>query len=66
MASYTITRITEEPTLENGKPAAVIRVEFTVGTDGPFFERWPKSEFTDYLAQQKLSAFASSLERLRQ
>ena len=66
MASYTIISVVEEPGLKNGQPDPHIRVEFKVGPDGPFFERWPKSEFTEYLAQQKLTTFAHTLERLRQ
>jgi len=65
MANYTIISVVEEPGLKNGQPDPHIRVEFKVGPDGPFFERWLKAEFVDYAVQQKLTAFAQSIERLR-
>jgi len=62
---YTIIRMIEEPILENGKASARILIEFKVGTDGPFFERFDKATFNDTDARLRLSGFASSLKRLR-
>ena len=64
-SAYTITRMTEEPLFENGKAASKILVEFKVGTDGPFFERFPKEGFNGGLVQTKLTQFAAELTRLR-
>jgi hypothetical protein len=65
MAAYIITRITEEAGFAGGKPAATIRVEFMVGEDGPFFQRFPKDAFTDAAAQASLASFADAIERTR-
>jgi len=65
MPTYTITRITEEPGFVDGKSAATIRIEFTVGDDGPFFQRLPKDAFTDAAAQAVLTAFADAIARTR-
>lgn len=62
---YTITRMTEEPYLENGVAQARIVVEFKVGGDGPFFERFPKASFDETTARIKLEQFAATLTRLR-
>lgn len=62
---YTIVRMTEEPFFDNGKASARILIEFKVGADGPFFERFDKASFTETDARLRLSGFASSLKRLR-
>lgn len=62
---YVITRMTEEPFLDNGQASARILIEFKVGTDGPFFERFPKATFNETDARLRLSGFAGSLKRLR-
>lgn len=63
---YTIIRVTEEPFLTDaGKPDAHVRVEFKVGDDGPFFERFPKADFNQIAADARLSAFARDIKALR-
>jgi hypothetical protein len=62
---FTITRVTEEPYLENGVAKARMLIEFKVGIDGPFFERFPKDGFDETTARLKLSAFARQLTSLR-
>ena len=64
-SAYSITRMTEEPAFENGKSVSRILVEFKVGTDGPFFERFPKEGFNGGLVQTRLQQFAAELQRLR-
>jgi hypothetical protein len=63
--TYSITRMTEEPFLDNGKAAARVLVEFKVGTDGPFFERFPKEGFNAAVVQARLAQFATHLVQLR-
>ena len=65
MADYTITKITEEPTLERGIAGARLRVEFTVGDDGPFFERFEKTPTFDFDMAQRLSEFARRIRAAR-
>lgn len=62
---YTITRVTEEPKITNGQPDADMAVEFTVGKDGPFFERFPKADFTPSTVQTKLQQRALDLKLMR-
>ena len=64
-SAFTITRMTEEPLFENGKAASKILVEFKVGTDGPFFERFPKEGFNASIVQSRLTQFATHLTQLR-
>lgn len=63
MPDYQIVRVIEEPTLVDGKPGAVLRVEFKVGDHGPFFERFPKADVSDFAISQRLGAFAALLKR---
>lgn len=65
MPDYKVTRITEQSSLVNGKPGAQLVVEFTVGDDGPFVERFDKSAFTAELLRDRLTSFAQTLQRAR-
>ena len=62
---YTIERVIEESGFEGDKPIAHMRVQFKVGDDGPFFERFRKEEFTPAAVEDKLSTFARDLKRMR-
>lgn len=65
MSDYIITSIIEEPRLENGKPVGKLRIEFMVGVDGPFFERFDKEATTDYDIRARLTTFAQLLRSVR-
>jgi hypothetical protein len=65
MPDYTITKITEEPTLAHGIAGARLRVEFTVGDDGPFFERFEKTATFDFDVSQRLGEFARRIRSVR-
>lgn len=57
-----VSRITEEVGLDEGRlPRPYIRVEFMVGSHGPFIHRVPKSEFKPALVRQHLEQFARDL-----
>lgn len=61
----TITRITEIAGVDaTGKPTSTIRVEFNVGSHGPFYETFPKKDFTAAAAKQKLDSFAQTITGL--
>jgi len=62
---YTIERVIEEPGFEGDTPIAHMRVQFKVGGDGPFFERFRKEDFTPSAVEDKLSTFARDLKRMR-
>ena len=63
---YQITDLREEPGLgADGKAAPMIRVAFTAGGLGPFFEQFPKATFSAFAVQQRLEAFVRELETLR-
>lgn len=64
-SDYTIVDIVEEPHLEHGKPAAKLRVQFRVGDDGPFFERFAKDGTTDFDIRQRLETFARLIRGAR-
>jgi len=65
MADYTVTRVVEEPTVRDGRPAADLRYEFTVGNDGPFFERFDKATATAQTIAARLREFARLIETTR-
>ena len=62
---YVIVRVTEEPNLKNGEATADMRVEFTVGKDGPFYERFPKADFNPGAVGLRLGQFARDLAQMR-
>lgn len=62
---YKVSRIVEEPTLRDGKAAADLRVEFTVGDDGPFFERFDKGTATEHTIQARLRDLARMIQMVR-
>lgn len=47
-----------------GRPVQQIEVTFSVGTHGPFMERFPKEELTSTVIMAKLNAFARELQML--
>lgn len=60
-----IRHVTELAGIDNlGRPTSQIRVEYMVGTHGPFFETFAKNEFTAPNVQQKLDAFAQQINSL--
>ena len=61
---YTIIRVTEEPTFNDGNPGSDMRVEFKVGASGPFYERFRKADFTRFAVEQRLGDFARELKLL--
>lgn len=62
---YQIVSITEEPQTRDGEYSPDIRVQFMVGKDGPFFERFRKSEYSATAAAQRLGDFARDVKQLR-
>ena len=61
----TITHISEESALDsNNMPDLFIRVDFKVGSHGPFTERIRKKEYDPAALKAKLDAFANSLAQL--
>lgn len=63
--NYQIIRITEEPTFNDGAPGSDMRVEFKVGSDGPFYERFNKADFTAANVQLRLQQFTHELTQLK-
>lgn len=67
MDAPVIQKITEEQGIDpQGKPVAMVRVQFMVGTHGPFYERFPKAGFDPTAAQAQVTAFAQKLGLLTQ
>lgn len=57
-----ITRITEIAGVDaQGKPTSTIRVEYTIGSHGPFYEQFAKADFNATAVKQKLDAFAQTV-----
>ena len=50
---------------DDNRPIERIRVEFRVGTDGPFFERFDKDGFSGTTARQRLETFARELRTMK-
>jgi len=60
-----ITRVAEETTVNSeGRPAVTIRVDFTVGSQGPFTKRFPKEGFDGRRARDELRDFVTHLADL--
>lgn len=60
-----IKSISEEAgTDQSGAPTTNIRVQFTVGTHGPFTERFPKASFSLAQVQPVLQAFADKVNQV--
>lgn len=47
-----------------GKAQTVVRVEYMVGTHGPFVERIPKEKFSTALVSELLTATATTVNAL--
>ncbi len=62
---YTITRVSELTTHDGVEPKVWVDVEYKVGVDGPFTERFAKADFNPSNVRLKLQAFASDLKSLR-
>jgi hypothetical protein len=61
-----VTRTSEETLFDDaGKMRPTIRVEFKVGTDGPFVRNFDKEGFTSYAVKQSLEDFARELRAVR-
>lgn len=61
-----VTRTSEDTQFdENNKPVPVVRVEFKVGTDGPFVRNFPKDGFSGFNVKQQLEDFARELRTVR-
>lgn len=63
--AYKITSIVEEPRLGDFGPTRDHLVQFNVGTDGPFFERFTDAEFSPPIVQLRLSARADTIAQIR-
>ena len=62
MDQVAITTITEETILgPNNTQVPVVKVQFKVGSHGPFTERFPKAEFDPSHALAKVTQFAQKL-----
>ena len=62
MDAVTVQKITEAQGLDaTGKAQTVVRVQFMVGTHGPFFEQFPKAGFDPSAALASVTAFATKL-----
>ena len=60
-----IRHVTEVSGIDNmGRPIQQVRVEYNVGQHGPFYELFPKNEFTAPHVMQKLDAFAQQLKQV--
>lgn len=61
----TISRVTELQVLDNlGRPQSQVRVEFMVGNHGPFYETFPKVDFTAQHVIARLDQFAQHINQL--
>lgn len=60
-ADIRVTKQMEDATYIDDKRISTIRVEFRVGTHGPFVERFAKEEFTAEARDRKLNAFAREI-----
>ena len=61
----TIKHVTEVSGIDSlGRPIQQIRVEYSVGSHGPFYELFPKSEFTAPHVTQTLDKFAQQLRQI--
>jgi hypothetical protein len=61
-----VIRTSEESTFdEAGKLVPMVRVEFKVGTDGPFMKHFPREGFTGFQVKTALEDFARELRTLR-
>ena len=47
-----------------GKPVERMRVQFTVGVHGPFYERFDRDGFNGIAVRQRLTEFARELKTL--
>jgi len=62
VGNASITRITETTLPDGaGKTKPAVKVEFKVGTHGPFFETYDKATFDANRAQTDLAAIAQKL-----
>ncbi len=62
----TINRIIQDSTLTpGGQVQELMRVEFMVGTDGPFTELIPLDEFTQDEARKRIATRAETIRALR-
>ena len=61
----TIRHVTEVAAVDTlGRPSPQVRVEFMVGTHGPFYESFNKNEFTAPNVKAKLDQFAQHINQL--
>lgn len=62
MDAVQVQKISEESGVDiAGKPVTNIRVQFMVGTHGPFVERFAKATFDPAAVQASVTAFAQKL-----
>jgi len=60
--AVTISKITEAQVPDGaGKAQTVVRVQFMVGSHGPFVEQFPKATFDPASALAQVTAFAQKL-----
>jgi hypothetical protein len=60
-----VQQVIEEAAVDaQNRRVAVLRITFTVGAHGPFYERIPKAEFNPETMRAKLEEFARGLGRL--
>lgn len=64
-ATLKVSDTAEATTLDaNRKPVQIVRVQFYVGTHGPFYQDFPRANFDANAARQKLEDFARSITTL--
>lgn len=61
-----ITRVLQTTASDDqGRPVAIIHIDFMVGAHGPFSVQLPKSQFTAAAANQKIQEFVQHLSGLQ-
>lgn len=63
MEDIRITKQTEDASWIDGKIRKEVRVEFYIGSHGPFSERFPKEGFTAAGVDARLEEFALEIRR---
>ncbi len=62
-----VTKVAETTGFDHtGKAATLVRVDYTIGENGPFSETWPKADFNAQAAKLKLQQMADQLRQLSQ
>jgi len=60
--SYRVTRVTEVAEFDDrGRVSPMMRVEFYVGTHGPFTEKWRKEQWDPNAMRARLDEFVRKL-----